>query len=145
LRITAIETLYLAGGITVHAGPIQWLWVRIHTENGLYGLGETYPHPGSEEAVIHSRLASRLLGQDARRIEGLWASMFDAVSYSGWAGAEMRAISAVDTALWDLKAKWLGLHRNGRCWTNWDSTIRSRIRVAAAWPGHSASSMSIMR
>lgn len=109
MRVTAIETLYLAGGITVHVGPIQWLWVRIHTENGLYGLGETYPHPGSEEAVIHSRLASRLLGQDAGRIEGLWTSMFDAVSYSGWAGAEMRAISAVDTALWDLKGKALGV------------------------------------
>ena len=93
----------------MHAGPIQWLWVRIHTEDGLYGLGETYPHPASEEAVIHSRLAPRLLGQDARRIEGLWASMFDAVSYSGWAGAEMRAISAVDTALWDLKGKSLGV------------------------------------
>ncbi|MBI2686137.1 MAG: mandelate racemase/muconate lactonizing enzyme family protein [Acidobacteria bacterium] len=109
MRITAIETLYLAGGITVHAGPIQWLWVRIHTEDGLYGLGETYPHPASEEAIIHSRLAPRLLGQDAGRIEGLWASMFDAVSYSGWAGAEMRAISAVDTALWDLKGKALGV------------------------------------
>ena len=109
MRITAIETLYLAGGITVHAGPIQWLWVKIHTDSGLYGLGETYPHPGSEEAVIHSRLASRLLGQDPGRIEGLWASMFDAVSYSGWAGAEMRAISAVDTALWDLKGKALGV------------------------------------
>ena len=109
MRITAIETLYLAGGITVHAGPIQWLWVKIHTDSGLYGLGETYPHPGSEEAVIHSRLASRLLGQDPGRIEGLWASMFDAVSYSGWAGAEMRAISAIDTALWDLKGKVLGV------------------------------------
>ena len=108
-RITAVETLYAVGGITVHAGPIQWLWVRIHTDNGLYGLGETYPHPGAEEAVIHSRLASRLLGQDSGRIEGLWASMFDAVSYSGWAGAEMRAIGAVDTALWDLKGKALGV------------------------------------
>lgn len=101
--------MHLAGGITVHAGPIQWLWVKIHTDDGLYGLGETYPHPGSEEAVIHSRLSSRLLGQDAGRIEGLWASMFDSVSYSGWAGAEMRAISAVDMALWDLKGKALGV------------------------------------
>lgn len=99
----------MAGGITVHAGPIQWLWVKIHTDDGLFGLGETYPHPASEEAVIHSRLAPRLLGQDPRRIEALWTSMFDAVSYSGWAGAEMRAISAIDTALWDLKAKSLGV------------------------------------
>jgi galactonate dehydratase len=58
---------------------------------------------------VHERLAGRLLGQDAGRIEGLWASMFDAVSYSGWAGAEMRAMSAVDVALWDLKGKALGV------------------------------------
>ncbi len=125
MRITAVETLYLAGGITVHAGPIQWLWVKIHTEDGLYGLGETYPAPGAEEAVIHGRLAARLLGQDAGRIEGLWASMFDAVSYSGWAGAEMRAISAVDTALWDLKGKAL----NTPCYELLGGATRDRIRT----------------
>ncbi|MBM3787214.1 MAG: mandelate racemase/muconate lactonizing enzyme family protein [Acidobacteria bacterium] len=109
MKIAAVETLRLARGITVHAGPVQWLWVRIHAENGLYGTGETYPHPESEEAVVLSRLAPRLIGQDPGRIEGLWASMFDAVSYSGWAGAELRAIAAVDMALWDLLGKTLNV------------------------------------
>lgn len=109
MRITAIETLRLSRGITVHAGPVQWLWVRVHTDTGLIGLGETYPHPESEEAVVLSRLAPRLLGEDPRRIEGLWTSMFDAVSYSGWAGAELRALGAVDMALWDLLGKSLGV------------------------------------
>ena len=105
MKITKIETLRLAHGVTVHAGPIQWLWVRIHTDNGLFGLGETYPHPAAEEAVVHSSLAPRLLGHDPSRIDALWASMFEAISYSGWAGAEMRAISAIDMALWDLAGK----------------------------------------
>ncbi|MCA2971768.1 MAG: mandelate racemase/muconate lactonizing enzyme family protein [Acidobacteriaceae bacterium] len=109
MRITKIETLRLERGVTVHAGPIQWLWVLIHTDSGLFGLGETYPHPAAEEAVVHSSLAPRLLGQDPSRIDRLWASMFDAISYSGWAGAEMRAISAVDMALWDLAGKAAGL------------------------------------
>jgi L-alanine-DL-glutamate epimerase-like enolase superfamily enzyme len=109
VRITKIETLRLERGVTVHAGPIQWLWVLIHTDSGLFGLGETYPHPAAEEAVVHSSLAPRLLGQDPSRIDRLWASMFDAISYSGWAGAEMRAISAVDMALWDLAGKAAGL------------------------------------
>ena len=39
MRITAIETIHLRRGITVHAGPIQWLWVRVHTDSGLVGLG----------------------------------------------------------------------------------------------------------
>jgi L-alanine-DL-glutamate epimerase-like enolase superfamily enzyme len=108
VQITKIETLRLQRGVTVHAGPIQWLWVRIHTDTGLFGLGETYPHPAAEEAVVHSALAPRLLGQDPSRIDRLWASMFDAISYSGWAGAEMRAISAVDMALWDLAGKVVG-------------------------------------
>jgi len=109
MRITAVETIHLARGITVHAGPIQWLWVRIHTDSGLVGLGETYPHPEAEKAVVLRSLAEVLLGRDPSQIDRLWADMFQAVSYSGWAGAEMRAISAVDVALWDLAGKAAGL------------------------------------
>ena len=38
MRITAIETIRLSRGITVHAGAIRWLWVRVHTDAGLVGL-----------------------------------------------------------------------------------------------------------
>ena len=109
MRITALETIHLARGITVHAGPIQWLWVRVHTDTGLTGLGETYPHPEAEKAVILRSLAPVLLGRDPLAIDRLWADMFQAISYSGWAGAEMRAISAVDIALWDLAGKAAGV------------------------------------
>jgi galactonate dehydratase len=105
MRIIAIETIRLSRGITVHAGPIQWLWVRLHTDGGLTGLGETYPRPEAEAAIIHGALAPVLLGRDPLAIDRLWADMFQAVAYSGWAGAEMRAISAVDIALWDLAGK----------------------------------------
>lgn len=109
MRITRIETIHLTKGITVHVGPVRWLWVRIHTDEGLVGLGETYPHPEVEQAVIHGSLAPVLLGRDPLSIDRLWADMFQAVSYSGWAGAEMRAISAIDIALWDLAGKAAGL------------------------------------
>lgn len=105
MRITAIETIHLARGITVNFGPIQWLWVRIHTDTGLTGLGETYPHPEAEKAVILRSLAPVLLGRDPLEIDRLWLDMFQTISYSGWAGAELRAISAVDIALWDLVGK----------------------------------------
>lgn len=105
MRITAVETIHLPRGITVHAGPIQWLWVRIHTDSGLVGLGETYPHPEAEKAVVRRLLAPVLLERDPSHIDRLWADMLQAVSFSGWAGAEMRAISAVDIALWDLAGK----------------------------------------
>jgi len=108
MKITAVETIYLPHGVTVHVGAIQYLWVRIHTDEGLIGLGESYPNAEAEAAVVHTRLASVLLGRDPSEIDRLWADMFLAVSYSGWGGAEMRAISAVDIALWDLLGKATG-------------------------------------
>jgi len=57
MLISAIETIRLSHGITVHAGPIRWLWVRVHTDAGLVGLGETYPHPEAEAAIIREALA----------------------------------------------------------------------------------------
>jgi galactonate dehydratase len=107
MKITAVEILRFSRSIAVHAGAIDWLWVRIHTDAGVTGLGETYPDAQAERAVI-ARLAPVLLGRDPFDIDRLWADMFLAVSYSGWAGAEMRAISAIDIALWDLKGKALG-------------------------------------
>ncbi|MDX2152625.1 MAG: mandelate racemase/muconate lactonizing enzyme family protein [Bryobacteraceae bacterium] len=108
MRITAVETILLERGITVHQGPIQWMWVRLHTDDGLVGLGETYPAPHAAREVIHRLLAPILLGADASAIDRLWAEMFQRVAYCGWAGAEMRAISAVDIALWDLAGKSAG-------------------------------------
>src|SRR6202034_1377791 len=49
--------------ITVHAGAITYLWVRIHTDEGLIGLGESYPNAEAEAAIVHSKLAPVLLGK----------------------------------------------------------------------------------
>ncbi|MBI4658698.1 MAG: mandelate racemase/muconate lactonizing enzyme family protein [Verrucomicrobia bacterium] len=105
MKITKIETIRLARGIKVHAGQISWLWVRIHTDEGATGLGETYPAAELAESAIRNLLAPVLLGCDPRQIDRLWSDMMLAVSYHGWAGAEMRAISAIDIALWDHLGK----------------------------------------
>ena len=75
MKITAVETIYLQRGITVHAGAITYLWVRIHTDEGLIGLGESYPNAEAEAAIVHSRLAAVLLGKDPSAIDRLWADM----------------------------------------------------------------------
>jgi galactonate dehydratase len=108
MKITAVETIYVPRGITTHVGAITYLWVRIHTDEGLIGLGESYPNAEAEAAIVHSRLAPVLLGRDPGEIDRLWADMFLNISYNGWAGAEMRALSAVDIALWDLLGKTTG-------------------------------------
>lgn len=109
MKITGIELIRYERSLTVHAGAIDWLWVRLITDEGLTGLGETYPLAAAEQSVIRRSLAGVLLGRDPLAIDRLWADMFRAVSYSGWAGAEIRAISAVDIALWDLAGKAAGM------------------------------------
>jgi galactonate dehydratase len=105
MKITKVETVELLKSTAIHQGVISWLWVRIHTDEGLIGLGETFPSSASEKPVILNDLAPLLLGRNATDIEALWHDMFVSVQYRGWAGAEIRAISAVDVALWDLLGK----------------------------------------
>ncbi len=98
MKITAIET------ILDPEHPLL-LWVQVHTDAGLMGLGETFQSPGAVARIIHDTLAQILLGQDPTQIELLWHHMYRTVHYAGYAGAEMRAISAIDIALWDLLGK----------------------------------------
>ena len=120
MKIIKVETVDLAQSTAVHWGTIGWLWVHIYTDENLVGLGETCPATAAEKAVVLNDLAPLLLGRDPRDIEALWHDMFLAVQYRGWAGAEMRALSAVDVALWDLlgRSANLPVYRllGGKCW-----------------------------
>jgi galactonate dehydratase len=91
-----------------YSGWLTWLWIRIHTDSGLIGLGETFPGISSEKSIILNELAPILLGRDPTEIEALWHDMLLKVHPRGWAGAEMRAISGIDIALWDLLGKVTG-------------------------------------
>lgn len=84
------------------------LWVRVHTDDGLIGLGETYYTPRAISAIIHDTYAPLLLGRDALDIENHWNNCFSLANFCGYAGAEMRALSAIDFALWDLAGQYLG-------------------------------------
>ncbi len=101
LKITAVET------ILDPERPLL-VWVRVHTDAGLVGLGETFQSPDAVARMIHGTLAKVLLGQDPTRIELLWHHMFKVVHYGNYGGTEMRAISAIDIALWDLLGKLTG-------------------------------------
>ena len=120
MRITKVETIVYDNVTQVHAGGIGWLWVRIHTDSGLYGTGETFPTPIADKAVVLKDYAPVLLGRDPRDIERSWLDLFTQIQYRGWAGAEMRALSAVDMALWDILGKAtatpLYVLLGGRCW-----------------------------
>jgi galactonate dehydratase len=98
MKITAVETI-------LHPRYPLLMWVRLHTDAGLTGLGETIQSPDAVARMVHGTLAKIILGQDPAQIELLWHHMFKTVHYAGYAGAEMRAISAIDIALWDLLGK----------------------------------------
>lgn len=85
------------------------LLCRIHTDSGLIGCGETYYIPGAVAAVIHDWMAPRLLGASAHDVEGHWRFLYERAANFGARGAELRALSAIDLALWDLKGQACGV------------------------------------
>ncbi len=95
-RITAIET-----AIPSSIMPNLAL-VRIHTEDGFIGCGETYYTPHAIASLIHDWMAERLLGADALAIESHWRFLYERCTPFGHPGAELRALSALDLALWDI-------------------------------------------
>ncbi len=98
MKITAIESL-------------QWkayprlMVVRVFTDEGLIGLGETVDKIPGALGALHGTIAPLVLGQDPLDIEGLWRFVMDNLMYHGYAGAETRALSAFEVALWDIMGK----------------------------------------
>ena len=103
MRITRIETVYWKSRDDAPFWP-HWTWVRIDTDAGVSGIGETYPRNTNEAAAIHG-VANTLIGRDPRDIERIWADLYRSFDYQVAGGAEMRALSAIDLALWDLLGK----------------------------------------
>ena len=85
--------------------------VRVTDGDGAEGMGWTYT-VGTNGAAVHAILARDLhpllMDREADRIEHLWQAMWWALHYGGRGGPVALAISAVDTALWDLAARRAG-------------------------------------
>ncbi len=101
MKITALELLKV---------PPSWVWIKVHTDEGLVGLGEPYleNHPDVVIAEVR-RLEPFLIGKDPTRVEALWHEMYH--SGSGYKGGpvKMSALSGIDIALWDIAGKAAGL------------------------------------
>jgi galactonate dehydratase len=85
------------------------IWVEIETDEGLVGLGETFRGAQTVEAAIHELIAPGLIGRDSRQIEAIALELSN--PYVGYhsASAEIRAASAIDIALWDIKGQRHGI------------------------------------
>jgi galactonate dehydratase len=98
VKVTAVEPLLID----------RYLFVQVHTDAGLVGLGEsgTWGYlEASAEAV--KTFAGYLVGQDPLRIEHHWQFMYRSSHFRG--AAIMGAISAIDIALWDIAGKHFGV------------------------------------
>lgn len=81
--------------------------VRITTDTGLEGVGYTLGYEASHviATIVEDLLTPYLEGEDPHDTARLWREMFDGTVPFGRKGLVLRAISIVDIALWDLKAK----------------------------------------
>ena len=118
--ITDVEALLLRQPRTIASaiadGSQDALIVRVHTDEGITGIGEVDSIPLVAKAVIEapashkiaSGLRSLLVGEDPLAIRRLWDRMYDGTIYFGRRGAAIHAISGVDIALWDIAGKAAG-------------------------------------
>ncbi|MBT3941202.1 MAG: mandelate racemase/muconate lactonizing enzyme family protein [Chloroflexi bacterium] len=100
-KITRIETFH-------HGEYPNLAFVKIHTDDGLFGVGETPGSPAPVHAFIHADAAEYLLGKDASQLDLHWSNLAKMAGGMRSRGAEMRALSAIDIALWDLFGKRVG-------------------------------------
>ena len=88
----------------------NFVTLKIETDQGVYGIGDATLN-GRELAVVSylaDHVAPAIIGMDPRRIEDIWQFLYRG-AYWRRGPVTMRAIAAVDVALWDIKAKMAGM------------------------------------
>jgi L-alanine-DL-glutamate epimerase-like enolase superfamily enzyme len=108
LKITKVEALRFNRNYQVQGVSPNWTWVRLHTDQGITGVGESYPTHEAHMGALRE-LAPMLIGKDATRIERLWQEIYYRISYQPWGGAEFRMLTAINIAQWDILGKASGL------------------------------------
>ena len=95
MRIAKIETII--SDLDPHL-----IFVAVHTDEGLVGHGDTYYMPDAVRSYVHGFAAPTLLGEDPLAIEYHWRRLYERIAHIVGKGAEIRGLSAVDVALWDI-------------------------------------------
>lgn len=104
MKITDVK-VWLVRGI-----KYNWTLLKIYTDEGYTGVGEATNWPGSPivfEAAKH--VGQRIIGLDPMKTDFIWTKLYRDLNWIGPYGASLCAISGIDMALLDLKAKVLGV------------------------------------
>ena len=130
MKITSIDIIKLAAA--VNAADMKPVIVRVNSDEGIYGLGESgLAISSSSEASFAEcvEFAQRIIGMDPFNTEAIWEFLHKKTFWAISNGpVVMSAISAIDTALWDLKARAL----NVPLYVLLGGKQRSRLRAYAS-------------
>jgi L-rhamnonate dehydratase len=116
VRITQVEAIVLRQPEVdegIADGSQDDLVIRVHTDDGVTGIGEVDSSPEVIKAIVEARgshfiahgLGEILVGENPLELERLWQKMYRGVIFYGRRGAAIHAISGIDIALWDIKGK----------------------------------------
>ncbi|MFL9912457.1 mandelate racemase/muconate lactonizing enzyme family protein [Paraburkholderia sp. RL17-337-BIB-A] len=86
--------------------------IKVRTADGIEGVGFCYVGSSAGDlfrVAVEQLLAPVILGRDSLAVEGLWKDMYQESLLQGRMGTVMRALSAIDIALWDINSKSAGL------------------------------------
>ena len=118
MKVTAIETIRLREFPAI-------LFLQVHTDEGLIGLGENCVGVETVETFIHESVAPRLLGKNPLNINAMHETLHQDFIGFGGSSVAMRAASSVDIALWDL----LGQTTNQPIYQLLGGKVREKIRA----------------
>ena len=114
MKIVKVESIRFSDKINIGGGSggdgkAEFCWVRIHTNSGIIGIGETYPSINGELGSLKDIATEYLLGKDPRDIDSIWKDIYKYQSMRNAGGSEMHILSAIDMALLDILGKSTGL------------------------------------
>ena len=155
MKITDVEAIILRQPVLddgIADGSQDDLVIRVHTDEGIVGIGEVDSAPEAVLALvtapgshaIANSFHSLLVGEDPRDVERLWQKMYRGMNYIGRRGIALHAQSGIDIALWDIRGKAEGkpisellggaIHTKVRAYASMlmpDTTAETAERVAA--------------
>ena len=122
MKITDVK-VWLVEGV-----KYNWTMLKIYTDTGHTGVGESTNWPGSP-MVFHAtkHAGERIIGLDQMKIDFIWTKLYRDLNWVGPGGVSLCAISGIDMALLDLKAKVLGVP----CYELLGGKFRSKINLYA--------------
>ena len=119
MKITDVEAIILRQPVLddgIADGSQDDLVIRVHTDEGIVGIGEVDSAPEAVHALvtapgshaIANSFHNLLVGEDPADVERLWQKMYRGMNYIGRRGIALHALSGIDIALWDIKGKVAG-------------------------------------